>query len=265
MTRDRRTLRRHRRRDRQRGHPLRRPACDGADAPGRAHARGQPHGRLAHEPRGARADHGAARLPAEHRLAQRRSATRRSWAPYTASKAGVEALTDCLRVELAPSGRARRLRVLRLHRHGPRPRELRAPVDADPHRRDAVVRLDPRPAVGRHRRDRTRHPPALGSHLGAALRRRRARDPRHPAAAHRASGAARPQPAARRSSSPTRRAAASRTSTPSSASRATRPGRAPAAQPAAPARPALVGARPRSQSASSAAGNCSRALMPSLR
>ena len=49
---------------------------------------------------------------------------------YTASKAGVEAMTDCLRVELAPHRRARRLRVLRLHRHRPRQGELRAPVDA---------------------------------------------------------------------------------------------------------------------------------------
>ena len=50
--------------------------------------------------------------------------------PYSASKAGVEALTNCLRAETAPTRRARRLRVLRLHRHRPRARELRPPVVA---------------------------------------------------------------------------------------------------------------------------------------
>ncbi len=37
--------------------------------------------------------------------------------PYAASKAGVEGLTNSLRVEMSPDRSARRVRLLRLHRH----------------------------------------------------------------------------------------------------------------------------------------------------
>ena len=60
----------HRRRDRQRGHPLHRRAGHCPRRAGRARAGGQPDGRLAHRPRRPAADRRAQGLPAEHLLAR---------------------------------------------------------------------------------------------------------------------------------------------------------------------------------------------------
>ena len=139
---------------------------------------------------------------------------------YAASKAGVEAMTDCLRAELAPSG-ARvgcayfgfidtdLVRASYAHASTQammaRPARLHRPAGA---------------AGRRRRRDRAGHRAALGAALGAALRRRRADLARHRAAARRAADAAQPPPPRRaRARRSGRRRADSTSATRCSASR----------------------------------------------
>ena len=141
--------------------------------------------------------------------------------PYSASKAGVEALTNSLRAETAPSG----ARVGCAY-FGFIDTDLVRTSFAHPSSQVLTGTLPkfvstPGPAVGCDRRDRARRAAALVAPLGAALRRRRAGAARHPPAADRAADALQPRPPAGLGARRSRRKAGSKTSTPSSASRAT--------------------------------------------
>ena len=106
--------------------------------------------------------------------------------PYAASKAGVEGLTDSLRVEMAPTGARAGCAyfgfidtdLVRASFEQPSTKVMEGIMPA----------FDSQgvPRLGRRRRDRARHRAALRPPVGAALRRRRARDPRHHAAPDRA-------------------------------------------------------------------------------
>ena len=111
--------------------------------------------------------------------------------PYTATKAGVEAFSDALRMETAPSG----ARVGCAY-FGFIDTDLTRAAYAQPsvaNRQPPIARVPARPgaAVERGRRDRARHRTARRARLGAALGRRgdRAAQPR--AAADRTAGHAR--------------------------------------------------------------------------
>ena len=115
----------------------------------------------------------AARLPAEHRLAVRAIAHAPLMGPYTTAKAGVEALTDALRMETAPSG-ARvgcayfgfiDTDLVRAGYAQPSAQAMTGQI--------ARLHAQPRAAVQGDRRDRARHRTALGARVGAALGRRR--------------------------------------------------------------------------------------------
>ncbi len=88
---------------------------------------------------------------------------------YSTAKAGVEALSDALRLETASVGRARGLRLLRLCRHRPGARRLRRPLGPGRPQPDAGLHRPDRPGRQGDRRDRGRHRTPCRAHLGAAL------------------------------------------------------------------------------------------------
>ena len=88
--------------------------------------------------------------------------------PYTAAKAGVEALTNAADGDGA-DGRAGRLRLLRLHRHRSRPCQLRPALGAAADGRLARLPQPPGTPVQGDRRDRAGRRTALGARMGAPL------------------------------------------------------------------------------------------------
>ncbi len=202
-----RALRRHRRRGRQRGHPHRRLADHRSARADRADHEREPVRRLAHGPRGPPARDRAQGLPAQHRVA-RRGGPRAPDGPLR----GVEGRRRGAH-RLAP-GRAgtdrgaRRLRVLRLHRDGSGEGQLRAPIDQGDGGHHAGGDSQGGAALGRRRRDRAGDRAPLRPPLGSAVRRRRAGDPGHHAAADRDPRDADASISPRRSAWPTRPTAA---------------------------------------------------------
>ena len=91
---------------------------------------------------------------------------------YAASKAGVEAFTDSIRVELAESGARVGLRLLRRDRDRHGPRRVRRPRGRAGQGADAGVRAPGRRRLDDgDRRDRGRRAVAPRARVGAALRR----------------------------------------------------------------------------------------------
>ena len=118
-----------RRGDRQRRHPVHGHARHRAGRAGGAHARRQFPRRLAHRPRGHRPDRGAQGLSAEHRLAGRGHA-RPADGPLCREQGRRGGAHQLAAPGDRPQRRARRLRVLRFHRHRPRARQLAQPPTA---------------------------------------------------------------------------------------------------------------------------------------
>ncbi len=97
--------------------------------------------------------------------------------PYSASKAAVEALSNVLRVETAPTGARVGCAYFGFIETDLDDGQLRAALGTGHAQRHAVLRLTPCPALPGHRRDRARGGAPLGTRLGAALRRPRHRAP----------------------------------------------------------------------------------------
>ena len=114
--------------------------------------------------------------------------------PYAASKAGVEGLTDSLRVEMAPTGARAGCAYFGFIDTDLVKASMRASVDQGDGGHDAGVDSQGDAGLGRGGRDRARHRAPLRPRLGAPLRRRRARDPRHHAAPDRAANDAHEEP-----------------------------------------------------------------------